>query len=81
MKAIRDLVTKTLNELGYGDAKSRGEQLVCSDRYQVGVRFVFDGVSAIWMNEAGHVRFVDDSGMLIKVVRLRSRQKVVGEAA
>jgi hypothetical protein len=81
MKAIRDLVTKTLNELGFGEAKSKGEQLVCSDRYQVGVRFAYDGVSAIWLNETGHVRFVDDSGRLIKVVRLRSREKVVRDAA
>ena len=81
MKAIRDLVTKTVNELGFGEAKSKGEQLVCSDRHQVGVRLAFEGVSAIWLNETGHVRFVDDSGKLIKVVRLNSRKKIVRKEA
>jgi hypothetical protein len=81
MKAIRKLVTTTLNELGFGEAKSFGERLVCCERHDVGVRFVFEGVSAIWLNDAGHVRFVDDSGKLIKVVRFNPRQAVVEKAA
>jgi hypothetical protein len=81
MKAIRKLVTTTLSELGFSEAKSLGEQLVCCERHYVGVRFVFEGVSAIWLNDAGHVRFVDDSGKLIKVVRFNPRQEVVEKAA
>jgi hypothetical protein len=81
MNDIRELVTTTLNRLGLGNARSLGEQLVCCDNCRVGVRFAFDGVSAIWLDDASHVRFVDDSGKLIKVVRCTTRREVVGKVA
>ena len=70
---VRDLVAMTLNRLGLGGAKSLGERL-CSDGCNVGVRFAFDGVSAIWLDDSPHVRFVDDAGKLLKVVRLTAGQ-------
>jgi hypothetical protein len=70
MNEVRELVATTLNRLGLGSAKSLGERLVCSEGYNVGVRFAFDGVSAIWLGNSRHVRFVDDAGKLLKVVRL-----------
>jgi hypothetical protein len=81
MNDIRDLVATTLNGLGIGNAKSLGEQLVCCDNCRVGVRFAFEGVSAIWLNDANLVRFVDDSGRLLKVVRLIPRRDVVEKVA
>ena len=81
MNNIRDLVTTTLNGLGLGSARSLGEQLVCCDNSRVGVRFAFEGVTAIWLNDASLVRFVDDAGKLLKVVRFNPDRKVVGKVA
>jgi hypothetical protein len=74
MNEVRELVATTLNRLGLGNAKPHGEQLVCSDGYDVGIRFAFDGVSAIWLGNSRHIRFVDDAGKLLKVVRLTTGQ-------
>jgi hypothetical protein len=81
MNNIRELVMTTLDGLGLGNAKSLGEQLVCCENCRVGVRFAFEGVSAIWFNDAGYVRFVDDAGKLLKVVRFNPRREVVGTVA
>jgi hypothetical protein len=81
MNDIRELVMRTLCLLGLGNAKSLGEQLVCLDNSHVGVRFAFEGVSAIWLNDADIVRFVDDNGKLLKVVRLTSSWDVARKAA
>jgi hypothetical protein len=78
---IRELVTTTLNGLGLGSAKSLGEQLVCCDNRSVGVHFAFEGVSAIWLDDPSLVRFVDDSGKLLKVVRLTAGKNVTSKAA
>jgi hypothetical protein len=78
---IRELVATTLNGLGLGSAKSLGERLVCCDNRRVGVHFAFEGVSAIWLDDASHVRFVDDSGKLLKVVRLTAGHDVTSKAA
>jgi hypothetical protein len=78
---VRDLVTRTLDRLGLANATELGEQLVCYDNCRVGVRFAFEGVSAIWLNDASLVRFVDDSGKLLKVVRLTARHGVSRKAA
>jgi hypothetical protein len=68
MDDVRELVTATLNDLGLGNAKPLGERLICCERFYVGVRIAFEGVSAIWLSEAGHVRFVDDSGKPLRSV-------------
>jgi hypothetical protein len=81
MNEVRELVAMTLNKLGLGNVKSLGERLVCSEGYNVGVRFAFDGVSAIWMGNSRHIRFVDDAGKLLKVVRLTASQDVTRKAA
>jgi hypothetical protein len=41
----------------------------------VGGRFRFDGLSVIWMEEAGQHRFIDDSGKLFKVVKLNANSE------
>jgi hypothetical protein len=70
MNDLREVVTRTLSGLGLDNAKSLGEQLVCLGNSRVGVRFAFEGVSAIWLNDGSLVRFVDDSGRLLKVARI-----------
>jgi hypothetical protein len=78
---VRDLVMTTLGRLGLGSATELGEQLVCYENCRVGVRFAFEGVSAIWLNDASLVRFVDDAGKLLKVVRLTAGHNVARKAA
>ena len=81
MEEVRALVTAALNDLGFGDAKPLGERLICCERFYVGVRIDFEGISAIWLSEAGHVRFVDDSGKLLRIKRFAERKEVVRTAA
>ncbi len=71
LNEIRGLVAVTLKTLGLGDAKSLGEHIVCIG-YDMGVQFAFEGVSAIWLGEYGHIRFVDDAGQLLEIVRQKS---------
>lgn len=78
---IRDLVTTTLTALGFGDAKSLGYHVLHRCRHYAGVRFAFEGVSAIWLMDSDHLRFVDDAGELLKTVRLRASKEVSKAAA
>ena len=78
---IRDLVTTTLSDLGFGDAKSLGYHVLHRNRQYAGVRFDFEGVSAIWLLDSDDLRFVDGTGKLLKTVRLRASQEVIGKAA
>ncbi len=67
---VRNLVTRTLKTLGYGDAKSLGcKVLYRNNRQYAGVQFVFEGVSAIWLADSDRVGFFDGSGKLFKTVR------------
>ena len=81
MNDIRNLVTATLERLGLAGARSLGEQLICASNSRLGIRFAFEGVSAIWMHDAGLVRFVDDAGHLLKVVRHRPAPREVEQVA
>ena len=81
MDDVRALVAATLNDLGFGDAKPLGERLICCERFSVGVRIAFEGISAIWLSEAGHIRFVDDSGKLLRIKRFAERKEVANKAA
>ena len=67
---IRQRIVTTLHDLGLGDAKPAGERLLTKDRFYVGCQFDFEGASAVWLVEAGHLRFFDDSGKLLKIIRL-----------
>jgi hypothetical protein len=81
MAEMRELVMTTLNDLGFGNAQPLGEHVLLRDRFYVGVRFAFEGVSAIWLVDADHLRFVDDTGKLLKTVSFDGSQEVVGKAA
>lgn len=76
---IRELITKTLHDLGLGDAKPVGERLLIKDHFYLGCRFDFEGASAIWLEESGQVRFFGDSGKLLKVIRVNAKGE--GEVA
>ncbi len=78
---IRKSVTRTSDGLGLGNAKSLGDQLEYSDDCRVAARFAFVGVSAIWLNDASLVRFVNATGKLLKVVRLSRTQDAARKAA
>ena len=59
MADIRELVTSTLDDLGFGDAKPLGQRLLHRDRFFVGVRFEFEGISAIWLTDTDYLRIID----------------------
>ena len=69
---VRQLIATTLHDLDLGDAKPVGERLLIRDRFYLGCRFDFEGVSAIWLEEARQVRFVADSGILLKIIRVNA---------
>ena len=81
MEKVRELVAATLSDLGFDDPKLLGEQLICCERFYFGVRFAFEGIAAIWFSEAGHVRFVNDSGKLLRIVRVAARKEVAKKSA
>jgi hypothetical protein len=58
MNEIRELVAMTLKWLGFDNAKPLGERLIC-DGHHVGVQIAYAGVSAIWLDNCRHVRFID----------------------
>ena len=72
IQEIRELAAKTLHELGFADSKPASESLLIKDRYYLGCRFSFDGISALWLEEAGQLRFIDDTGKLVKIVKLNA---------
>ena len=81
MAEMRELVMKTLDELGFGNAQPLGEQVLLRNRSYGCVTFAFEGVSAIWLMDADQLRFVDDTGKLLKIVRFDGSQEAVGKAA
>ncbi len=81
MTDVRELVLTTLDDLGFGDASPLGERLLFRNRIYAGVHFMFEGVSAIWLIDADHVRFLDDSGKDLKTVAIDPSQEFVGKAA
>lgn len=78
MAEMRELVRTTLEELGFSNARPLGEHVLFRDPFYVCVCFAFEGVSAIWLADADQLRFVDDKGKLLKIVRIDGSQEVVG---
>ena len=81
MAEMRELVRTTLDDLGFSDARQLRETVLFRNRFYVGVRFAFEGVSAIWLVDANHLRFVDDEGKLLKTVSFGASQEFVKRAA
>jgi hypothetical protein len=69
-ESIRDLVRRTLNELGLADAAPIGESFLTYAGYYVGREFKFAGIRAVWMASQGRIKFYDDDGQVLRVVDL-----------
>jgi hypothetical protein len=67
---VQTALKSTLDEMGRGDAAPLGERILFRDRCLVGISFDFEGISAIWLTAIGQLKFVDDSGALLKVLSL-----------
>jgi hypothetical protein len=67
---IRNLVRRSLQELGLADAAPTGESLLTLAGYYVGREFKFAGVRAVWMASQGQLKFHDDDGAVLRVVDL-----------
>ena len=68
---IRNLVRRTLEELGLADAAPTGESLLTLAGYYVGREFNFAGVRAVWTASQGQIKFYgDDEGGLLRSVRI-----------
>ena len=52
---IRNLVRRTLEELGLSDAAPTGESLLTLAGYYVGREFKFAGIRAVWTVSQGHI--------------------------
>jgi hypothetical protein len=81
MADIRELVTSTLDDLGFGDAKPLGQRLLHRDRFFVGVRFEFEGISAIWLTDTDYLRIIDGTGKLLKLVGPGAAQEAARKVA
>jgi hypothetical protein len=68
--SIRDLVRRTLNELGLADAAPIGETLLTLGGYYVGREFRFAGVRAVWMATQEQIKLYSDDGAVLRVVDL-----------
>jgi hypothetical protein len=71
---IRDLVQRTVQELGLVDVQPLGESLLTLAGYYVGREFRFDGVRAVWIASQGQIKFYGDDGQLLRVVDLSQAQ-------
>jgi hypothetical protein len=67
---IRNLVRRSLEELGLADAAPTGETLLTLAGYYVGREFKFAGVRAVWMASQGQIKFYADDGAVLRVVDL-----------
>jgi hypothetical protein len=72
---IRNLVRRTLEELGLADAAPTGESLLTLGGYYVGREFRFAGVRAVWMASQGQVRIYGDDGEVLRVVEISEPQE------
>ena len=68
--SIRELVCRTLAELGMADAMPQGEILLTLAGYYVGREFRFAGIRAVWMASQGQIKFYADDGGVMRVVDL-----------
>ena len=67
-ESIRDLVHRTIQDLGLAAIQPLGESLLTLAGYYVGREFRFDGVRAVWIASQGQVKFYGDDGQLLRVL-------------
>ena len=73
---IRNLVRRTLEELGWADAAPTGESLLTLAGYYVGREFRFASVRAVWTASQGQIKFYDGDGEVLRVVALDEQRCV-----
>jgi hypothetical protein len=72
---IRDLISRTLHELGLVDVQPTGESLLTLAGYYVGREFRFEGVRAVWMSSLGQIKFYRDDGQVLRIVEVDESQR------
>jgi hypothetical protein len=72
---IRNLVRRSLKELGLADAAPTGESLLTLAGYYVGREFKFTGVRAVWTASQGNIKFYGDDGEVLRVVALDEQRQ------
>ena len=72
---IRNLVRRSLEELGLADAAPTGETLLTLAGYYVGREFKFTGVRAVWTASQGNIKLYGDDGEVLRVVEVGERQQ------
>jgi hypothetical protein len=67
-ESIRDLVQRTVRDLGLVDIQPLGESLLTLAGYYVGREFRFKGVRAVWIASQGQIKFYGDDGQVLRVL-------------
>jgi hypothetical protein len=78
---VRTIVGETLQGLGMGAAQLIGERIVLQDRFYIGRRFEYQGVSVLWLVEAHQIKFYNAVGEFITSVQLDQEQPALRRAA
>ena len=73
---IRNLVRRTLEEMGLANAALTGESLLTLAGYYVGREFKFAGIRAVWTASQAHIKFDGDDGEVLRVVALDEQWRV-----
>jgi hypothetical protein len=69
-ESLRDLIRRTLDDLGLADAQPIGESFLTLAGYYVGREFRFTDVRAVWMAAQGQIKFYADDGAVLRIVDL-----------
>jgi hypothetical protein len=70
IESIRDLVHRTVQDLGLVDVQPLGETLLTLAGYYVGREFRFNGVRAVWIASQGQIKFYGDGGQSLRTLDL-----------
>jgi hypothetical protein len=68
--SIREILFRTVQELGYDSSAIQGEIILIRDGKYAGRRFEFDGLRATWSIEGSRIDFHTESGELLRGVRV-----------
>ena len=79
--SVRALVQAGLHELGLVNAVSLGERYLIRSGGFAGILFEFEEVSAIYLVNADHLKFVNNSGEVLKLLPIEHSQDVAVKAA
>ncbi len=78
---VRTIVGETLRQLGLGNAQLLGERIVLQDRFYIGRRFEYEGVSVLWLVEAQQIKFYNAVGEFMTSVKVNREQPALRRAA